>query len=486
MITLMDKYTIIKLKQTGMSNRQVAKQLGLNRKTVNKCWNDYQTELQQLDGSAMQLKSIQEKIISTPQYDVTNRKSYKYTEEIDKALDSILESEKEKLRLLGVNKQQLSNVQIHQELLSLGFDIGKTTISSKIREKRSRFNECFIRQEYEYGDRLEFDFGEVKLMIGSEIGRYHLAVLSSPAANFRWCFLYHNQTKNVFLDAHVKFFEMTRGVYREVVYDNMKNVVTKFIGRTEKLLNEDLIKMALYYGFSINVTNCFSGNEKGHVEGSVKVLRNKIFGPKYRFNSFEDASTYLNDELVKLNQKSDIELEKGHLLPYRPKLELASIRKLTVDKYSFTRIDNNFYSVPDYLVGKVISAKIYYSDIDFYANDHFLCTHKKIDGSKEISIDIRHYLRTFERKPGALHNSFALKSMPELKSIYDNYFKSNPKKFIEILKENQDKSIDEIVDVFKFRVKNKLVEQSTQSGLAAITIKQLSLYNSLSLKEVRQ
>jgi len=486
MMTLMDKYTIIKLKQNGLSNRQVAKQLGMNRKTVGKYWNDYQAEINQLDKIGPQLKTVQEKIVSKPRYDASNRKSYKYTDEIDKALDSILESEKEKLRLLGIHKQHLSNVQIHQELLTLGHDIGKTTISTKIREKRSKYNECFIRQEYAYGDRLEFDFGEVKLVIGDEVGKYYLAVLSSPASNFRWCYLYLNQTKDVFLDAHVKFFEMIQGVYREVVYDNMKNVVTKFIGRTEKLLNEDLIKMAMYYGFSINVTNCFSGNEKGHVEGSVKVLRNRIFGLKYRFDSFEDAIQYLNAELIKLNAESHIELEKTFLLPYRPKLELASVRKLTVDKYSFVRVDNNFYSVPDYLVGKMVSAKIYYSDIDFYANDHYLCTHKKIDGSKEISIDIRHYLRTFERKPGALHNSFALKSMPELKSIYDNYFKSNPKKFIEILKENQDKSINEIIDDFKLKVQNKLVEHSPQSGLNTMTMNQLKLYNSLSLKEVRQ
>lgn len=49
-----------------------------------------------------------------------------------------------------------------------------------------------------------------------------------------------NQKKDVFLDSHVRFFEMVGGVYREVVYDNMKNVVTRFIGRNEKELNQDL------------------------------------------------------------------------------------------------------------------------------------------------------------------------------------------------------------------------------------------------------
>ena len=96
------------------------------------------------------------------------------------------------------------------------------------------------------------------------------------------------------MNSHVKIFEMLGGVYKELVYDNMRNVVTKFIGRNEKELNEDLIKMSLYYGYKINVTNCFSGNEKGHVEGSVKIIRNPVFAANYEFNSFEDARDYLN------------------------------------------------------------------------------------------------------------------------------------------------------------------------------------------------
>lgn len=486
MISIMDKFAIIRLKEQGDSSRKVAKQLGIDRKTVDKYYNEYKANLGKLDSEETNIKEIQEKIISAPKYDSTNRRAYKYTAEIDTALDQILASEDEKRGLLGNNKQQLTNLQIHKQLVNLGFDIGKSTISTKIKEKRNWKKECFIRQEYDFGDRLEFDFGEIKLVHGSETHRYHMAVFSSPSADFRWCYLYKNQSKGVFLDAHVNFFDMMAGVHREVVYDNMRNVVSRFIGKNEKLLNEDLIKMSIYYGFDINVTNCFSGNEKGHVEGSVKILRNQIFGPKYKFDSFEEAIQYMNARLIEINISSKIELEKKFLLPYKPKLELGEIKEVKVNKYSFVSIENNFYSVPDYLVGKTITAKVYHSDIDFYANNHYFYTHKKRDGSKEINIDIRHYLTTFERKPGALRNSLALKSMPELKSIFDIYFKSNPRKFIEILKENQEKSINEIIDAFKLRVQNKLVEQTSHSGLTTMTMNQLKLYNGLSLKEVRQ
>jgi hypothetical protein len=52
-----------------------------------------------------------------------------------------------------------------------------------------------------------------------------------------------------FLDAHICFFEQLQGVYSTVVYDNMRNVVKRFVGRHEKELNDELVKMALYYRF---------------------------------------------------------------------------------------------------------------------------------------------------------------------------------------------------------------------------------------------
>lgn len=44
MITLMDKYAIIKIKLTGMSNREIARKLDIDRKTVSKYWEEYQIE----------------------------------------------------------------------------------------------------------------------------------------------------------------------------------------------------------------------------------------------------------------------------------------------------------------------------------------------------------------------------------------------------------------------------------------------------------
>lgn len=437
------------MKNQGYSNRKLSKMLGINRKTIAKYWNKHIKQINSLKNPNVDKKKIQEEIASEPSYDSSKRVFRKYTPEIDSKLEEILKEEIEKNNKLGNHKQKLTKIQIYELIVKDGFDIGYTTISNMINEKIPKLKECFIKQSYEYGDRLEYDFGKVKLVVNSELKIYHIAVLSSPATNFKWAYIYDNEKKSVFMDSHVKFFEMMGGVYKEVVYDNMRNVVKKFIGRNEKELNEDLIKMSLYYGYEINVTNCFKGNEKGHVEGSVKIIRNKIFAKKYEFESFEEVEEYLHERLTKLNDGIDIEAEKSCLLDYRPKLELAEISVNNVNKYSFIQLENNFYSVPDYLVGKEVTVKLYYNKIMVYANNSFVCEHKKIDGQEQICIEINHYLKSLQKKPGAVKNSLALKSNPELKSIYDKYFSTNPKKFIEILIENKEKDQEEIINIFE-------------------------------------
>ena len=241
MKNLLDKAAIIKLKQEGLSNRGVARTLGIDKKTVNKYWNEYKENIQKLNETTniVEISEIQENITSAPKYNSENRNRRKVTPEFLNALEKILEDEEKKVKILGTNKQALTKQQIFELLKKQGFTLSYSTVVLEMRRITSSGNECFIRQEYDFGDRLEYDFGEVKLVINGITKKYYIAVLSSPAGNFRWCYLYDNCKKDVFLDSHVKFFEMIGGVWKEVVYDNMRNVVSKFIGRNEKELLEN-------------------------------------------------------------------------------------------------------------------------------------------------------------------------------------------------------------------------------------------------------
>ena len=488
MKNLLDKAAIIRLKQEGLSNRGVARSLGIDKKTVNKYWNEYKENIQKLNETTdtTEISEIQEDITSAPKYNSENRVRRKVTPEFLNALEKILEDEEKKVKILGTNKQALTKQQIYELLKKQGFTLSYSTVVLEMRRIKSSGNECFIRQDYDFGDRLEYDFGEVKLVINGITKKYYMAVLSSPAGNFRWCYLYDNCKKDVFLDSHVKFFEMIGGIWKEVVYDNMRNVVSKFIGKNEKELNEDLVKMSLYYGFDINVTNAFSGNEKGYVEGSVKYLRNKIFAENYKFTSEESAIEYMESQLMKLNENSKIEEEKKKLKPTKPPLELAEVRKSFVNKYSFVQIENNFYSVSEYLVGLAVTSKIYYNKILIYSNNELVCEHRKLDGIKKISANIRHYLKTLTFKPGALKNSYVLKSNPKLKSIFDKYYTNNPKKFIDLISKNKKKSDIDLEEILITNSGNLVENTRYNNNINNLTRIQTSMYNQIMIGVVNK
>ena len=98
-----------------------------------------------------------------------------------------------------------------------------------------------------------------------------------------------------------------------------------------------------------------------------------------------------------------------------------------------------------------------------------------------MSVDIKHYLKTLSEKPGALRNSFALKSNPRLKSIYDIYYNTEPKKFIEIIKKNKEKNLEEIEEILLKEKTEKESDVKIEDKLKDLTRLQTSMYNKLSI-----
>ena len=190
-------------------------------------------------------------------------------------------------------------------------------------------------------------------------------------------------------------------------------------------------------------------------------------------------STLIRYRCVELNQKSRIKEEKQFLKKLKPRLDLADVSVSQVDKYSTVRVENNFYSVPEVLVGKQVTIKNYLKDLEVYYNHKKVCEHKKKDGHLEYIIDIMHYLRTFTSKPGALNNSTALINNPVLKTIFDNHYITQPKLFIQLLLENKEQSKDELNKVLLNNYDSKVKSEEIEGNILSASHKQISHYSTL-------
>jgi hypothetical protein len=205
-----------------------------------------------------------------------------------------------------------------------------------------------------------------------------------------------------------------------------------------------MLQLSTFYGFSFRFCNIYSGHEKGHVERSVEYIRRRAFARRDIFDTLPLAQQYLEETLNQLNDKklagstsTITELMSGErdlLLVHPGNMECFLLEEARVDKYSTFSLGANHYSVPDYLVGQKVEVKVYANQLKIYYQAEVLGIHTRSYGSGQWIIALDHYLRTLERKPGALHGSAALKQAPaEIRDIYNAAFRENARDFIDLL-----------------------------------------------------
>lgn len=462
MINLSNKQKVILLFREGNSLRTISKLTGLHRSTVKKYVEQYSENVKKIFGTDISTDEVKvleiiDDITEKPKYNSSNRLKVKVTEELIKRIEFYLK-ENEIKRQKGMHKQQKRKIDIFEALKDEGFDISYPSVSNTINKILNKGAEAYIKQEYTLGEVCEFDWGEVKLDIDDQLRTFQLAVFTSAKGNYRYARLFSKQDTSCFCESHAHFFEHIGGVYRTMVYDNMKVAVKKIIGPSEKEPTEALLKLSIYYGFAFRFCNIRSGNEKGHVERSVDYIRHKAFSQKHVFESLEEANNYLVNKCENLNNKPKTYMgnktpkeilmeEKDFLIPSKPKYDASVVQNLRVDKYATFSVNTSRYSVPEEFVNKIVLVKIYSQKILCYYEEKLIAVHERKLGFNQWSIKLEHYLKTLQRKPGALKGSTALHQADDkIIKIFRCYYIKKEKDFIELIQfiHKNNKDISEI------------------------------------------
>jgi len=458
---------ILQYYREGKSQRSISQELGISRKTVSSYISSY---LLYCESNGHKESNLRDFLLQEPKYNSQNRLKVKLTESVITEIKAQLKLN-EKRKSEGFLKQIQKNKDIWELLISKGFDISYSTVCNYIRSTKSKSSntEVFIRQCYQPAESCEFDWGEVKLVIAGELKKFNLAVFTSTYSNYRFALLYERQDTLAFMESHREFFAHIKGVYKEMVYDNMRVAVAKFVGKHEKEPTESLLSMRSHYHFSHRFCNLYKGNEKGHVERSVELIRRKAFSLKTEYSDLKQAQEQLLGTIEKINStqqqltgKSAKELfedERTNLLANQLPMHCSLQSQSRVDKYCTISYKTNRYSVPEELSGKILDLNISSHTIDIFHENKQVATHQRSYGLHDWVIKIDHYLETFKKKPGALIGSQALAQNSYFKSLFLNHFKENVRDFIDLLiyckKEsiNTDKLSESLLELEKSNIK---------------------------------
>jgi len=453
-ITLKQKQKIIQMYLEGKSGRKIAKAIKVSRNTVGQ----YIKEFEKSKNQDVRDLPITEDIMKPPTYKKRTGKKRVLTEEIMKKLRGYIEDNAWK-RNHYMRKQQMKKIDMHEKLIDAGHSISYTTVRNFVNDEEARSKEVFIRRYCEPGHEVEFDWGEVKLEIDGKVKSYSLAVFTLAHSNYRFARIYQSETQVCVMDVHARFIDHIGFVPSVFTYDNMRTVVKSFVG-TERTITDSMINLSNYYQFKIRLCEPRKGNEKGHVERSVEFIRRKAFSSDFSFSSLAESESHLSNTLQRINKRPHHQHKIKHIdLMAREKsvsrqaiaitpFDAAELMECRVDKYSTVVINQNHYSVPEGHVGKWIKAKLGAERIKLFIDGNLVAEHRRNWGLHQWEMDIYHYLKTFQKKKGAVAQSECLRQAPtQIKNLYNNHYIGKEKEFIELLfyiKENG--NLDRVMD----------------------------------------
>jgi transposase len=388
-------------------------------------------------------------------------------------------------------KQRLTAQKAHRILVEEGWKVSYSTVKRKVREYKALHypREVYIQQEHPAGRTAEYDWGEVTLTIGGMDGVYHFGVFVADSGLYYYARLYRRQAQPEVIDIHQRFLETIEGVPEEIVYDNMKTIVTNW--RT-KTIQPHFLDFSTHYGFHIRLCNVRKPNEKGTVENGIGLVRREAFSLRKDFESLEEANEYLLKVCEEINERipatreqtrlQGLKEERKHLRPL-PKVPWENYQTETrhINRYSMIQVDGHGYSVPDTYRPGVIEIRKWVDRIELMDGGQTIAVHPIPEEKGKNAIRIEHYLQTLQKKPGALQRSTALRACSDsLQQLYDHHYSTNPKGFLQILeilqvygetrsmallKDIQEKGIRPSADILR----NLLEQNGTEENARAVS-----------------
>ena len=168
-------------------------------------------------------------------------------------------------------------------------------VKRRLRELRPRAVRPAQRTGYRPGQVLQLDWAEMPTrprLAGNE-RRVYALVASLPYSGAQTAFFSLDMTIESFLEGHVRAFEWLGGVPRECVYDNLRAVVARREGE-QVVWNRRFLHLRGHYGFHASACTPATPREKGSVEVAVRYLKSG-FWPARRFAFLRELDERYDD-----------------------------------------------------------------------------------------------------------------------------------------------------------------------------------------------
>ena len=250
--------------------------------------------------------------------------------------------------------------------------------------------------QHEGGLRMYVDYAGDKLQyINRETGdaievQVFVAVL--PASDYAFVKAVPSQRKEDFISVLEDSLRFFGGAPAIVVPDNLKAAVIK-CDKYGPTLNDALAQLANHHGFCVQPARPLKPRDKSNAENTVRIVYQRIYTALRNgvFFSLEELNNAILELTIKHNQKRMqqynvsreerfLAIDKPNLRPLNPnpfELETTTMLKVALNGHVFLGADKHYYSVPYANIGK--AAKVCYTAtmVRIYIDNVLVATHPR-------------------------------------------------------------------------------------------------------------
>ena len=299
---------------------------------------------------------------------------------------------------------------LFREIKERGFAGGYSVVRDRVRDLRPAGGAGYeVRFETPPGEQAQVDFARFEVEFTDEPGVRRIVWLFSMVLGYSrliWArFVVHQDLQSV-LRCHIAALEAIGGAPRTILYDRMKTAVIGEDGDGLVVYNRALVDLARHYGFQPRACRPYRAKTKGKVERPFRYIREDFFSrgrlPQSRGSQRPDPplaryrgqSPHARDHPRVVNEafaEEKASLEPLPRSPYRSVLRLE--RRASHE--GMVSVGGNLYSVPDTTRRRVFDVHVLADEIRIFEDGEFVASHLPLDGRGEKRLDPAH------RKPGS-------------------------------------------------------------------------------------
>src|SRR6266702_3104539 len=288
----------------------------------------------------------------------------------------------------------LTGRRLWRELGERGYQGGYTAVTDVLRDIRPASLPTFeVRFETPPGDQAQVDFAQFQVVFADEPTETRIVWLFSFVLGYSrliWARFVLHQDMQTVLRCHMAAFAAMGGVPHEILYDRMKTAVIGEAGGSI-VYNPALIDFARHHAFQPKACRPYRAKTKGKVERPFRYIREDFFLAR-SFRNLDDLNTQLahwlgtvaNPRVHATTQRvvNEAFAEEKPILQPLPLVPFRAVLKLErrVSHEGMVSVGGNLYSVPDATRKRLVEVHSLADEIRIFEADRLIAVHPVLEG----------------------------------------------------------------------------------------------------------